>query len=472
MGSSGFSGISAENGGTDAPFPAYAMIREPFDKVLQGRTGIGPNNRPYFHKWVRDYLADCRSRRRDPVSLGSAAEFLEGLRNAGRPDFQWRQAERAIEVLREVLRADSRAPKAAENTTTRDSTPADGLSSRVIAPGSADLCDRSRPPGRHDETPRNWTEALKGLTRELELRHCSPRTMKAYRHWVVRFREFSRDLPPTEVSVGGAKAFLTHLAVERSVSASTQNQAFNALLFLFTKVLGLEYSGMSDVPRPQRRKRIPVVLSRDEVARVLTRLQPPFDLLGGLMYGCGLRLFEAVGLRVQDIDFDSRRILVQAGKGDKSRSLPLPDRLVTGLSRHLEDVRALHARDQTLGYAGVFLPDALERKYPDAPREWPWQWVFPAKMLTRIPGSGERRRYHLHESHVQKAVHAAVLESGLAKRASAHSLRHCFATHLLQAGYDIRTVQELLGHASVETTMIYTHAVQSIGNRVISPMDF
>lgn len=441
--------------------PTYASLREAFQKALEGRAGIGPNNVPFYHKWLRDYLAECSVRGRDPSLKESSAVFLGDLRASGRPDFQVRQAERAIEVLRSLF-PDSPILRNAEPAKNTDIVP---TSSRAAL-----FPNEGRPP--KSEAPQSWPETFRCLAAELELRHCSPKTLKAYRHWVIRFREFIGDMPPMEISAEDAKAFLTYLAVERSVSASTQNQAFNALLFLYTKVLDLEYSGLRDVPRPQRRPRIPVVLSRDEVSRLLARLTPPFDLLGGLMYGCGLRLFEAVGLRVQDIDFDSRRLLIQAGNGDKSRSLPLPDRLATGLRRHLGEVQDLHGRDRAVGYGGVFLPDALERKYPNAPREWPWQWVFPARMLTRVPESGERRRYHLHESHVQKAMRAAVLESGLAKRASAHTLRHCFATHLLQAGYDIRTVQELLGHSSVETTMIYTHAVRSIGNQVVSPLDF
>lgn len=443
MGSTSTTKVAVQGAGNSSLHLTYSGVQQAFQQMLEAMAGIGPNNIPYYHKWLRDYLTDCAARGHDPRAKASADTFLNGFRKAGKPDFQVRQAERAIEVLRRLFQDDP-AIRRAETT------------------GGFFVSN----------VPGDWKETFRLLTRELELRHFSPRTVKAYVHWTARFRRFIREKKPVEVSTEDAKAFLTHLAVERSVSASTQNQAFNALLFLFTKILGLEYSGMANVPRPERRKRIPAVLSRDEVGRVLTRLPPPFDLLGGLMYGCGLRLFETVSLRVQDVDFDSRRVIIQSGKGDKSRSLPLPNRLIAGLRRHLEEVRAQHARDLATGYDGVFLPDALERKYPNAPKEWPWQWVFPAKMLTTVPQSGEVRRYHIHDSRVQKAMRAAVLESGLSKRASAHTLRHSFATHLLQAGYDIRTVQELLGHASVETTMIYTHAVQAIGNQVVSPLDF
>lgn len=244
--------------GSAAKFPTYADIRGTFQKALEGRAGVGPNHIPFYHKWLRDYLADCAARGRNPMTSESVAGFLEGLQKSGRPDFQVRQAERAVGVLREILR--------------------DALITRNPESGARVNASASLP-----NVTGEWKQTLQNLTGELELRHCSSRTVKAYLHWAMRFRQFIRERMPAEVSADDAKAFLTYLAVERAVSASTQNQAFNALLFLFTKVLGLEYSGMADVPRPQRRKRIPVVLNRDEVSRVLARLSPPFDLLGGLM---------------------------------------------------------------------------------------------------------------------------------------------------------------------------------------------
>lgn len=426
---------------------AYSEIRDLFQKTLEGRSGITAANIPFYHKWLRDYLDGCRARGLNPLDREAARAFSEGLRVSGRKDFQVRQAERTIEILWNMIGNGRSLP---------DIKPSTGFQDRAVMNGMI----------------RDWEEAFQRLTRELGLRHYSPKTVKAYVHWAGRFREFTRGREISEINAGDVKVFLTDLVVERSVSASTQNQAFNALLFLFTKALDIEFSGMTDIPRPERRTRIPVVLSRDETTRLLARLESPYDLLGGLMYGCGLRLFEVVGLRVQDLDFDLQRVFVQSGKGGKSRSLPMPSRISGKLKAHLQAVRKIHATDLEAKYDGVFLPDALERKYPNAKKEWPWQWVFPAKMLTLVMETGERRRYHIHESQVQKAIRAAVLESGLSKRASCHTLRHSFATHLLQGGYDIRTVQELLGHSSVETTMIYTHAVQAIGNRVISPMDF
>jgi integron integrase len=257
------------------------------------------------------------------------------------------------------------------------------------------------------------------------------------------------------------KAFLSFLAVEKKVAASTQNQAFNALLFLFRHVLEKEFGQVEGVVRAKRKPYIPVVLSRKEVDRVIGHLRPPYDLVAKLLYGCGLRLFEGMKLRVQDFNFDMEVLTVHDGKGKKDRTVPLPRVLIPELQQQLEKVIEVHQADLEAGYAGTFLPDLLAEKYKQASKELVWQWFFPAKILTLIPEAGEYRRYHLHESHVQKAIKRAVQRSKIPKRASAHTLRHSFASHLLQANYDIRTIQELLGHSDVRTTMIYTQTVQS-----------
>ena len=270
-----------------------------------------------------------------------------------------------------------------------------------------------------------------------------------------------------------AKAFLTYLAVERKVSASSQNQAFNALLFLFRHVLERELGQVEGVVRAKRRPYIPVVLSRAEVDEVLRRLSSPYDLVGKLLYGCGLRLFECLKLRVQDLNLDMEILTLHDGKGQKDRTVPLPKVVIPELMQQLEHVKRIHREDLTSGYAGTFLPHALSDKYRHASRELTWQWLFPAKTLTLVPDEQAYRRYHLHASHVQKAIKRAVQAAQIPKRASAHTLRHSFASHLLQANYDIRTIQELLGHSDVKTTMIYTHTVQSMTvKEAKSPLDF
>ncbi len=251
------------------------------------------------------------------------------------------------------------------------------------------------------------------------------------------------------------------MAVKRKVSSSTQNQVFNALLFFYRHVLKREFGKIDGVVRAKRKPYIPVVLSREEIDVVLKHLEPPYDLVVKLLYGCGLRLFECLGLRVHCMNFDAGVLTVHDGKGQKDRTVPLPDSILPELRRHLESLKDLHRRDLARGYAGVFLVNALEQKYKNAAREFIWQWFFPAKQLTYDSKAGEYRRYHLHGTHVQKAIKEAVSKSRIPKRATAHTFRHSFASHLLQANYDIRTIQELLGHSDVRTTMIYTHTIRS-----------
>jgi len=269
------------------------------------------------------------------------------------------------------------------------------------------------------------------------------------------------------------KGFLTSLAVKKKVAASTQNQAFNALLFLFRHVLEKEFEQIEGVVRAKRKIHIPVVLSRDEVDWVIYQLADPYDLAVQLLYGCGLRLFECLNLRIQDLNFDMMIVTVHDGKGQKDRAVPLPEMLVPALQAQIEKVKSLHQEGLTSGYAGVFLPDSLASKYKNAGRDFCWQWLFPARILTYVPDTHEYRRYHLHETHLQKAIKKAVQKAQIPKRATAHTFRHSFASHLLRANYDIRTIQELLGHSNLKTTMIYTHTVHSLSiKQAKSPLDF
>jgi len=312
---------------------------------------------------------------------------------------------------------------------------------------------------------------LDELRRALRARHYSPRTEKAYCHWVARYVRFHGYRHPAEMREPEINAFLTHLAVAEKVSASTQTQALSALLFLYRHVIGYEVGELRGLVRARVTRRPPVVLTPREVTTVLAELPEEYRLIASLLYGSGLRLMECLELRVGDLDFERGEVRVRRGKGDKDRLTMLPRSLQQPLQRHLQCVRRIHGRDLAAGWGRVMLPDALERKYPNAPAEWAWQWVFPQRTRWWDRVTGEQGRHHLHETLVQRAVKDAAQRAGIAKRVTCHTFRHSFATHLLESGYDIRTIQELLGHTSVNTTMIYTHVLNQGGLCVRSPLD-
>ena len=314
---------------------------------------------------------------------------------------------------------------------------------------------------------------------QLRLKHLALSTERNYLHWVERFLRFHREqagqwVHPEQLAAHGVEQFLTHLAVQGKVSASTQNQALAALLFLYQQVLRIELPELHSV-RARRPQRLPVVLSVDEVRRLIAatdHCEPQYRLMVELLYGTGARLLECLRLRVKDVDFGRSQVLIRDAKGGKDRAVPLPRRLVEPLEQQLEAAQRVFTADRAAGVAGVWLPTALAVKYPAAPFSWNWQFVFPARRLAEDPREpGVRRRHHVHENMLQKIVHRAVQEAGLNKRASCHTLRHSFATHLLESGYDVRTVQQLLGHAKLETTMIYTHVLQRGACGVTSPLD-
>ncbi len=314
------------------------------------------------------------------------------------------------------------------------------------------------------------TELCRSVRDAIRLKHYSIRTEQAYVNWIKRYIYFHNVRHPAEMGAAEVQAFLTHLAVEGNVAASTQNQALSALLFLYKKVLHQDL-GPIDAMRAKKPKRLPSVLTKEEVHSVLGHLSGTHLLTAKLLYGSGLRLMECLRLRVKDLDFAHRQILVRDGKGEKDRVTMLPESLVSPLQDHLRIVKRTHEEDLAKGYGAVYLPYALERKYPNAEREWLWQYIFPANRLSVDPRSGIVRRHHIHESSLQKAVRAAAQATGIPKRISPHTFRHSFATHLLEAHYDIRTVQELLGHKDVKTTMIYTHVLNRGGLAVRSPLD-
>lgn len=319
--------------------------------------------------------------------------------------------------------------------------------------------------------PRFGVELRKQVEARIHLRHLSPRTGKAYWSWISRFVLFHDRRHPDEMGAPEITRFLSSLATDQRVSASTQNQALSALLFLYREVLKTEVGNLDGLVYAKRPRHLPVVLSVREVASLIDQLEEVPKLMATLLYGSGLRLLECARLRVKDIDFEARQIIVRSGKGAKDRVTLLPGSLRADLAAHLERVREQHVRDLTAGAGNVELPHALARKYPGARRQWPWQWVFPATRIYTERSTGERRRHHLHETVLQRAVKRAVAAAGIPKKAGCHTLRHSFATHLLQAGTDIRTIQKLLGHADIRTTMIYTHVVQRGLFGVESPAD-
>jgi integron integrase len=305
----------------------------------------------------------------------------------------------------------------------------------------------------------------------IRIRHYSIRTEQAYLRWMKHFILFHNKRHPAEMGEQEVTAFLSHLAVNRHVSSSTQNQALAAILFLYKEVLKHPLDWMDNIQRAKKPTRLPLVFTREEVRAILVHLEGSKWIVGALLYGAGLRLLECLRLRVKDIDFGYKQIMVRDGKGAKDRITMLPAAVEVPLERHLTKVKALHELDLREGYGEVFLPNALARKYSNAAAEWAWQYVFPAAKRSVDPRSNAVRRHHIPESVIQKSVKAAIRNAGIAKPGSCHTFRHSFATHLLEGGYDIRTVQELLGHKDVTTTMIYTHVLNKGGKGVRSPID-
>ena len=312
---------------------------------------------------------------------------------------------------------------------------------------------------------------LERVRSTLRLKHMSLKTEKSYLYYIKQFILFHHKRHPREMGVEEIRAYLSHLAVDKNVAASTQNVARNALLFLYKEVLQIELPFIDGIKPAKRPKRLPVVFTREEIRIILANLSGVHHLMASLLYGSGLRLTECLNLRVKDVDFGYQQIIVRDGKGSKDRVTMLPKSTVEGLKLQLENAKYLHQQDLAQGYGAVYLPYALERKYPNANREWAWQFVFAANNRSKDPRSGIVRRHHIYPDSLQRAVKKAIRQTGITKRASCHTFRHSFATHLLEDGYDIRTVQELLGHKDVRTTMIYTHVLNLGGKGVRSPLD-
>lgn len=330
----------------------------------------------------------------------------------------------------------------------------------------------SAEPGSLRETREKHPELMKQLASSLRIGQYAYRTEKSYTDWICRFLAYFAQKDPRQMGSSEVFTFLEYLALQRKVASSTQNQALNALVYLYDKVLEQPLGDLGSFARAKRPRRLPVVLSREEIQRLLAVMDGVFGLMAQLMYGTGMRLMEAVRLRVQDVDFDYGQVIVRDGKGQKDRVVPLPEKIAESLKNHLEQTRKIHEGDLAQGLGRVYLPEALGKKYPAAAQEWRWQYVFPSSRVSIDTRSGEKRRHHLHENGLQKKIKNCAAKAGIVKRVNCHALRHSFATHVLEAGYDIRTVQELLGHADVSTTMIYTHVLNKPGLGVRSPLDY
>lgn len=411
-----------------------------FQKYLIDKKLVAESKTSYFAYWVSRYLAYARRHKApvDDYQEQVVAAFLDEMRSDSRiKEWQPRQADDALRLYYFHYLGKS--------GTSHDS------------PAFSDV-----------------SAILAEVSRIIRLKHYSYSTERTYLQWAERFFAYVTETGGKQIDTVTAedlRGFLSHLALNRHVSASTQNQAFNAILFLFRNVLHKEVGELDTTVRAKRGQKLPVVLTVDEVRRLFEQMTGTNRLIAELLYGAGLRLMEAARLRVKDIDFDANTLYVRSGKGDNDRSTMLPAAVKERLREHLTSVNALHDKDLAAGYGRVFMPDAFERKYSNAAKEWGWQYVFPAATLSVDPRSGIVRRHHISDTAIQSALKNAVRKSGILKHATVHTLRHSFATHLLQNGVNIREVQSLLGHKHVETTMIYTHVLRDMSNAPQSPLD-
>lgn len=461
------------------------MLQIPAQIASQFRTYIGQQGIPagqhrYYLKWMRYYLDFCHKYHFEQGTDTSLSAFLKKLDEKKQSVQLQKQAEQAVRLYFAWVQSSKKQldfrnkDNTPRSTTISPNTYSDNrqeyksLEIESQQPeGSATKIITARQRGA------DWTGVFADLKNTIRVRHYSRATLKTYTSWVRKFQAFTESKDPTLLNTEDVKQFLTSLAVKKQVAASTQNQAFNALLFFFRHVLGKEFGKVDGVVRAKRKPYIPVVLSREEIDRIIGNLKMPYRLIISLMYGCGLRISECLSLRVNNFNFDMKVLTIHDGKGKKDRTVPIPDSLLNQLTTQLQRVIALHEEDCRSGYSGVFLPNQLEAKYKNAARELVWQWFFPAKQLTTVEKSSEQRRYHVHESLLQKSLRTAVKKANIPKRVTSHTFRHSFASHLLQANYDIRTIQELMGHSDVRTTMIYTHTVKSTTKKEAkSPLDF
>lgn len=436
-------------------------------------SGVKDSEVADYLKWLRYFLDFCEKYQVAGEEPERTRLFLNKLQQKGQSEQKRRQASHAVSCYFAMIRAGT--DKRPSMTAVPADLPDSFQEGRVEKPHQESDPKKSfyNVAGYQEKSDSpEWDEVMAKLAAEIKVRHYSRKTLQTYAKWSRSFQRFLKDKPPLELTTADVKEYLTWLAVKCHVAASTQNQAFNSLLFLFRHALKRDFGELRDVPRAKKSLYVPVVLSRAEIDAIVQHLYHPYSLIVKLLFGCGLRLFECLQLRVRDFNFDAG-VLTVHGKGKKDRTVPLPETIMDELQRQMKRVVAVHAKDLADGYDGVFLDDAVEKKYPKAPKELVHQWFLPQNELTLVEETGQRRRWHIHESKLQKALYLAVRKANIPKRVTAHTFRHSYATHLLQAGYDIRTIQTKLGHTSLKTTMIYTHCVpvRTI-KEAKSPLDF
>lgn len=454
-------------------------------------SGVPAGQVRWYVVWAERFVSELEGRRLREVVPRQVESYFAALgRKSWITSFQFNQAVEALRLLFQAMEladwaqefpwsqwlASAEQLPAHHATVARDYLPLPGRETEPfegeVISGGGEQGDAVATGSSLQQVRTRYPQEFSALATQIRLRQYSIRTEHAYLEWLARFIAFHSCNDPRHMHTAQVARFLEHLAVARKVAVNTQNQALNALVFYYRNVVDNPLGKLMDYARSRRPRRLPVVLTRAEVAALLAVVEgDTYRLMASLLYGCGLRLMECIRLRVLDVDFGYNQIVIRNAKGGKDRVVPLPGRLLAGLRRQIECVRALHAADLADGVGEVYLPDALARKYPRAAKELLWQYVFPATLLSTDPRSGARRRHHVHETGLQRYVRQAAIAAGIAKKVNCHSLRHSFATHLLESGYDIRTVQELLGHADVSTTMIYTHVLNRPGVAVNSPLD-
>jgi len=405
-----------------------------FNQFLNIKERIPEKNIPYYVKWVSDCYRYFDKPETQLLTNDQNAKFLNHLAKK-HEDWQVQQADRALKLYGYFL---SRSRTSDEETTTSQS---------------------------------NWQGIEMKLREALKLRHRSYSTEKTYVMWLRQFQGFINGKQPQSLEGKDIQDFLSYLAVEKKVSASTQNQALNAVVFLYRHVFDKDIQGEINAVRARQNRRLPVVLTVNEVEKIFSEMSGINKLMARLIYGCGLRLQECLQLRIKDVDFEQSLVIIRSGKGDKDRRTMLPEAVKEELVKHITETRVIYEKDRNAKLNGVQLPGALERKYPNAGKEWGWFWIFPSQTLSMEPRTGVIRRHHVYHDSLQRAFRNAVIKAGITKQASVHTLRHSFATHLLEDGYDIRTIQELLGHRNLQTTMIYTHVATKNIIGVRSPLD-
>lgn len=450
--------------GNHLPFlDSKQPIWEQMETLLE-KLNTYPPSIPWLIRWAQSFVRELNGKPLEKTGPDDICYFINKLNsNPSLQHFQVKQADQALRFLyTRILKYDwaSNWPDTLHKI----------KSDQVV--GSP---QKYRPTGPYnitfEECKKIHATIFEKMSNAIRTMHYSIRTEKTYSDWAKRFLAFHHPADPKTLTSQHVSEFLEFLAVHRHVSASTQNQALNAISFLLKNILVIDIVDQLSFARAKRPQRLPVVLSKEQVKDLLGRLDGTYALLAGIAYGTGMRLMECLHLRVKDIDFAGNAIIVREGKGAKDRVTPLPAKYKAALLNQLAVAEKLHKEDLANGLGEVFLPDALERKYPSAAKEWGWQFVFPSDRLSVDPRSNKVRRHHIHENSLQKAVKKAVQNAGLPSGVSVHTLRHSFATHLLEAGYDIRTVQELLGHSDVSTTMIYTHVLNRPGITIKSPVD-